>query len=318
MRVLRSGAGLVLGAAILGSAAPAAAQPDSLGSRPFFGTYDGPRRLEFSATVGHTFSTSWSDLVAFQVLDPNGGVHRQVLLRDISAGPEVGFDGAITYWRGRHGFRVHGGYTKSCLTTAARCNGDDTPPPANGAALAVAEVPMDVWRYGVQGIVGLRNWADSRNFRPYIIIGGGGVTYDPRDDVLPFFPGTFETLVPPGTPPGTVVIRDGASAFLISTPELNREHLLSGTLGIGVDLRAPVGLGGAAIRIELVDQFARSPFDVRVARLDDAGRWSRGIDEVTFRGGVVHNLRLSAGVAIELPLRGPTTEYDPWEEWRSR
>lgn len=172
---------------------------------------------------------------------------------------------------------------------------------------------MDVWRYGVEGIVGLRNWAESRLWRPYLLIGLGGVAYDPDAEFLPIFPGTFETVVPSAGAPGTVVITNGNDTFLLATDELGFENVLGLTLGIGMDLRVPVGIGGFSLRLELADQMTRSPFSVRVARLgDDRRRFSGdGRDEVVFRSDVIHNLRVTAGLALEFGLRGPRSEHDP-------
>jgi hypothetical protein len=292
-----------------------AAQTDTTRFDRLWGAeYDGPRRLELSASAGYALSTDWSDLVALHVTGAGGGIHRQVLLRSVAVAPGAGGAAAVTYWKGRHGFRVTAGYTRSCLTTASRCVDGDAAPPAEGAALTVAEVPMDIWRYGVEGIVGLRNWADSRFWRPYAVLGFGGVAYDPEAGALPIFPGTFETVVPPpdgGS--GTVIITNGTDTFLLATDELGFENVLGLTLGIGMDLRVPVGIGGLAVRLELADQMTRSPFSVRVTRLGDDRRafYGDGRDDIVFRSGVIHNLRATAGVALEFGLRGPREEYDP-------
>jgi hypothetical protein len=296
--------------------APLEAQADTTRfDRLWQGDYDGPRRLELSVAGGYALSTDWSDMVALQLFDVRGGIHRQVLLRNMAVAPGAGGTAAVTYWRGRHAFRVHAGYSRSCLTTAARCVDGQTAPPANGAALAVAEVPMDVWRYGVDGLVGLRNWAGSRFWRPYLVIGAGGVTYDPDGDALPFVPGTFETLVPPpDLPAGTVVISNGTTTLLVATGELGLEHVFGVTVGAGMDFRIPVGIGGLGVRLELVDQITNSPFHVTVTRLGgDGGRFDVAGDETTFRAGAVHNLRLTAGITVELGLPGPRAERDPWQ-----
>ncbi|MGH7446106.1 MAG: hypothetical protein ACREK1_01130 [Longimicrobiales bacterium] len=295
-------------------AGPAAAQTDTTRfDRLWGGEYDGPRRLELSASAGYAASTDWSDLVALHVTDARGGIHRQVLLRSVAVAPGAGGAASVTYWKGRHGFRVTAGYTQSCLTTAPRCVDGDPAPPEQNAALTVAEVPMDVWRYGVEGIVGLRNWADSRLWRPYAVLGLGGVAYDPEAGALPIFPGTFETVVPaPDGGSGTVVITNGTDTFLLATDELGLENVLGLTLGIGMDLRVPVGIGGLSLRLELADQMTRSPFSVRVTRLgDDRRRFDRDGGEAVFRSEVIHNLRASAGVALEFGLRGPREEFDP-------
>jgi hypothetical protein len=276
--------------------------------------YDGPRRFELSVSGGYALSSDWSDRVALQVFDPQGAVHQQVLLRNMSIAPGAGVAGAVTYWRGRHGFRVSGGYSRSCLTTASRCVNGDTPPPAGDAALAIAEVPMDVYRYGVEGVVGLRDWESSRVFRPYLVVGAGGVLYDPDSDALPFVPGSFQTITPAPGAPNSVIISDGHRLLLVSTNELGLEHVFGATLGIGMDVRVPVGIGGLGLRVELADQITSSPFSVRVARLDASGRRFAGRDgdDVVFRKDGVHNLRVTAGLTLELGLPGPRTERNPW------
>lgn len=293
---------------------PASAQTDTTRFDRLWGReYDGPRRLEVSASVGYALSTDWSDMVALHVTDVQGGVHRQVLLRSVSVAPGAGGSAAVTYWRGRHGFRVLAGFSRSCLTTAPRCVDGDPAPAPGEAALTVAEVDMDIWRYGVEGIVGLRNWAESRVWRPYAILGLGGVAYDPDSDALPIFPGTFETVVPPpDAPPGSVVVTNGTDTFLLATDELGLENVLGLTVGIGMDLRVPIGIGGFSLRLEIADQMTRSPFSVRVTRLGDDGFFhGHGRQDAVFRPELIHNLRASAGISLEFGLRGPREEYDP-------
>ena len=302
-------------------AQPVSAQRDSTRfDRLWLADYDGPRRLEVGVSAGYALSTDWTDLVALHVFDTRGGIHRQVLLRNVAVAPGAGGAVAVTYWRGRHAFRATVGYSRSCLTTSSRCVNGSGLPPEDGAALGVAEVDMDVYRYGVEGIVGLRNWRESQFWRPYLIVGAGGVAYDPDENALPLFPGTFETLVQPSSAPGTVVVTNGATTLLVATDELGLENVFGLTLGVGMDFRVPLGLGGVALRLEAADQITSSPFSVTVSRLDDDDRdfFDRSDQPTIFRAGAIHNLRLTAGVAIELPLRGPRTETDPWDRDRRR
>ena len=71
---------------------PLAAQNDTTRFDRWLGVteYDGPRRLELSATAGYALSTEWSDLVTLQVADAQGGLHRQVLLRSVAVAPGAG------------------------------------------------------------------------------------------------------------------------------------------------------------------------------------------------------------------------------------
>jgi hypothetical protein len=86
-----------------------------------------------------------------------------------------------------------------------------------------------------------------------------------------------------------------------------------------MDLRIPIGIGGAGLRVELTDQITSSPFAVRVTRLngDDFDWFDRigGPQEAVFRQAAIHNWRLTAGVTLELGLKGPRTEHDP-DPWR--
>lgn len=300
--------------AFVPAAQPAAAQADTTRfERLWQGDYDGPRRLELSVNGGYAWSTDWSNRVALQVFSPQGAVHQQVLLRNVSIAPGEGVGAAVTYWRGRHGFRVSAGYNQACLTTGSRCTNGDTPTPG-GATLAIAEVPMDVWRYGVEGMIGLRSWEGSRFFRPYLLVGAGGVTYDPDGDALPFIPGDFETIVQPGGTPNSVVVTRNETMLLVSTSELGLEHVFGATIGVGMDLRLPVGPGGLGLRFEFADHITSSPFSVRVARLDSQGRRYAGADgdDIVFRKDGIHNLRFTAGVTLELGLPGPAREHDPF------
>lgn len=301
--------------AFVPAAQPAAAQADTTRfERLWQGDYDGPRRLELSVNGGYAWSTDWSNRVALQVFSPQGAVHQQVLLRNVSIAPGEGVGAAVTYWRGRHGFRVSAGYNQACLTTGSRCSNSDVPPTAGGATLAIAEVPMDVWRYGVEGMIGLRSWEGSRFFRPYLLVGAGGVTYDPDGDALPFIPGDFETIVQPGGTPNSVVVTRNETMLLVSTSELGLEHVFGATIGVGMDLRLPVGPGGLGLRFEFADHITSSPFSVRVARLDSQGRRYAGADgdDIVFRKDGIHNLRFTAGVTLELGLPGPAREHDPF------
>jgi hypothetical protein len=78
----------------------------------------------------------------------------------------------------------------------------------------------------------------------------GGVAYDPGAGALPLFPGSFETVVaPPSDAPGTVIITNGTDTFLLATNELGLENVLGLTLGIAMDFRVPIGIGGLALRL---------------------------------------------------------------------
>jgi hypothetical protein len=168
----------------------------------------------------------------------------------------------------------------------------------------------------VEGLIGLRNFEGSRLFRPYLLVGAGGITYDPDSNALPFIPGSFETVIEPTDNANTVVVRRGETMLLVSTSELGLEHVFGATIGVGMDLRIPLGTGGLGVRLEFADHITSSPFSVRVARLDGNGR--RDGDDTVFRKDGIHNLRFTAGVSLELGLGGPMREHDPFAAVRGR
>ena len=120
----------------------------------------GPRRLDVSGSGGFVLSSDWSDLVLLGSVSGATGVLEQVLARDLMVEPGPVFDAVVTYWEGRYGFRVHGGYARSCLSTGRSC----------GPALTTGGESVDVrtYIYDVGGVVGLIEDASavaSRAFR---------------------------------------------------------------------------------------------------------------------------------------------------------
>lgn len=298
--LVRSLRPLVLVPALLLSATPAAAQ-----QRDLWTEYDGPRRLEFAVNGGLFLSSNWSNLVFLETIDRSGDVGRQVLLREFAVAPKLGGTGSITYWRGRYGFRVHAGFVRSCVTTGNRCEGSRLP---EQDELEVTEIDMDTWSYGVQGIVGLMEHTTGQWFRPYLIVGAGGVTYDLEHPLSTVLPGPFTSTGPVRVGGGgTTVLLNDPATYLIAVDEVSLETRFALNLGIGTDFRIPVGPGGLGLRLELSDQISQSPVSLNVVRLDRGiGFHSRGFDEVAFNGRTVHNWRLSAGLMFEFPLRGYT------------
>ncbi len=306
----------VLVPALLLSAAPGNAQ-----QRDWM-EYDGPRRLELAVTAGLFLSTDWSDLVLLESFNPDGSTQRQVLLREFAMAPDFGGSASVTYWRGRHGFRVHVGYVHSCATARGECIGTSLPLQSTIIGDTVAfpafprtEIEMNTWVYGVQGIVGLIEYSRDQWFRPYLILGAGGVTYDLDFPLSVVLPGPITSTGPTrlNTADETVFL-DDPTTFLIATDEVGLENMFGFNVGIGTDLRIPIGTGGFSIRLELSDHITGSPLDLRVARLDGGVfrldrdiLLDRGIDEIRFDGRSVHNWRLSAGIAIEFGLNGPTS-----------
>src|SRR5690606_40088356 len=95
---------------------------------------------------------------------------------------------------------------------------------------------------------------------------------------------------------------DGAP-FLVSVDEPGFGVMFTGVLGLGADVRIPVGDGSLGLRFELADHVTRSPLDVRLAGLVDDFHFSRrDVEDVRFDFGTVHNLRLNVGIDMVVPV----------------
>src|SRR5262249_30005432 len=137
-------------AMLLLSALPVGAQ-----DRDLFQEYDGPRRVELAFGGGLFLSSAWSDQVFIESFSGISVTNREQLLRGFSMAPAFGFTGSFTYWKGRYGFRVVGGYAHSCASTSSRC--DDVPiQTVDGTR--IVDVDMNQFTYGVQGIVGFMEY----------------------------------------------------------------------------------------------------------------------------------------------------------------
>jgi hypothetical protein len=285
------------------------ASPLEAQQRDLWTEYDGPRRLEFAVNGGVFLSSDWSDLLFIETFGGAGNPQRQVLLREFAMAPEFGGTASVTYWRGRYGFRVHAGFVRSCLTTGDGC--ESSPPASTG--LGDAAIDMDTYAYGVQGVVGLIEHTQGQWFRPYLIVGAGGVTNDLASPLTSILPGPFSNIGPARVSGGDrTFILDDPTTLMIQTDEVGLETRFALNLGVGTDFRIPVGPGGLGLRLELSDQISQSPIALRVARLDGGGIHESLIDEVEFNGRTVHNWRLSAGLVFEFGLRGyqpPPSEY---------
>jgi hypothetical protein len=85
------------------------------------------------------------------------------------------------------------------------------------------------------------------------------------------------------------------------------ESRFSVALGLGTDLRLPVGPGGLSLRLEVADYISQSPLGVRLSRLSTGSLLDRGngIDQIDLGVGAVHNLRGQIGLAIEFGVKRP-------------
>lgn len=284
-------------------AAPLSAQqPDP------FKPYDGPRRLELSVTAGYFWSSDWSNLVMFESIGAVGDEARRVLMPSLASAPGAGGQAAITYWKGRLGFRLAASYSESCVTAEPRCSSGRQAPTAGGSpGVAPTEISLKTYSYGVQGVVGMSEYSESQWFRPYFLVGFGGVTFDPSENVPTFLTGQLvrddgvETVLT-GAP--------GQYAFTIDQAGL--ESRFSVALGLGTDLRLPVGPGGLSVRLEVADYISQSPLGVRLTRLNSGSLLdsNENLDQVDLGVGAVHNLRGQVGLAIEFGVKRPEPKDD--------
>jgi hypothetical protein len=262
---------------IVASSTPARAQRLTLTEPPA-----GPPRVDLSGSGGLLLSSDWSDFVLLGSVSPSTGALEQVLVRDLVVDPGPVYDGTVTYWEGRYGFRAHFGFAKSCLAIGRSC----------GDIAAIADtgtVAVKSYGYDVGGAIGLLDYQAERWVWPYAFFGIGGITYDIDRTIGP--PLTFIERRP-ATPPSAVISRD-TDPLLISIDELGIETRLALNVGLGTDFRIPLGPAGVGVRLEVSDHVHDSPLDVRVNALD-AFR-----DDAELDFGLVHNLRAAVGVVLQ-------------------
>ena len=259
----------------------AAAQLDQFNIPP------GPRRVDVSGSGGFLLSTDWSDLVLLGSVSPVGGALEQLLVRDLVVDPGPVYDAAVTYWEGRYGFRAHGGFAKSCLAVGRRC-GD----------LRVGEgsssVDVDTWIYDIGGAIGLIDYRPNAWAWPYVFLGVGGITYNLDQGVGP--PLTF--IERQRTVDGrTVVVRDSSDQLLIAIDELGIETQFALHLGVGSDFRIPIGPASLGVRLEVSDHVHNSPLHIQIVNVE---RFAGAGADTRLDFGLVHNLRIAAGVVVQL------------------
>jgi hypothetical protein len=251
--------------------------------------YPGPKRLDVSVAGGLRMSTDWSDLVLLGAVSPASGALEQVLTRELVVRPGTVFDAVATYWEGRYGFRTHVGFAESCLTTGTTCAD------AAGRATAPGSVDLNAWTYDIGGSIGLVEYRQGTWVWPYVLVGVGGVTYDLERTVGP--PLTFVDRSPPRTPDGRLVVSgDAADQVLIAIDELNFETKFALNVGVGTDVRVPLGPASVGIRLEVSDHIHRSPLDVIVLPVD---RSRRGGGGTRLDPGYVHNFRVAGGLVLQ-------------------
>ena len=248
-------------------------------SQPWADPQDRPARVDVSASVGFLAPTDWSDLVLLGSISSTSGVLEQVLVRDLRVEPDRELDGSVTYWRGRYGFRVQGGFSSSSIRTSER-----------------AGVDVDTWLYNLGGAIGFLEYAPDRWVWPYGFVGIGGITYDLERRISPPLSMFIERRPP--TPGGRreVVIVEDPREFLLAIDELDTETVFALSFGVGTDFRIPLGPAGIGIRLELADHVATSPVGLRVGALRRSGTLAA---DTGVEFGAVHHFRASAGVVVQ-------------------
>jgi hypothetical protein len=251
---------------------------------PWLDPYDQPGRVDLGFSFGFVAPSDWSDLVLLGSLSSATGVVEQVLVRDLRVASDSQLDGAVTYWRGRYGFRAQAGFSKSSLTIGG--------PDLSAEAM---KIDMDTYSYDVRGVIGFLEYAPQRWVWPYGFLGFGGITYDLARAVPPSLL-TFIERPPVSGGADVIIVRDDNRNFLLAVDELENETVFALSFGIGTDIRIPVGGGGLGLRLELSDQMAQSPVGLRIGHARRS--YPLGYDTgVHF--GVVHHMRASAGVILQ-------------------
>lgn len=266
----------------------AAAQPLP---EPWADSDDRPPRVDFGVSLGLIAPTDWSDLVLLGSLSSTSGVFEQVLVRDLRVDPDKQIDAAVTYWRGRYGFRVQGGLSQSSLVIGGPIFGLQQP--AIGNAM---KIDLDTWSYDMRGVIGMLDHSPGQWVWPYGFIGFGGITYDLASTVSPPLL-TFIERAPRGTRVDDVVVFEDSRQFLLGVDELGTETVFAINFGVGTDFRIPLGPAGFGLRLEVSDQVAPSPVGLRIGEL----RRSRPLGGDTgVEFSLVHHFRAAAGIVVQI------------------
>lgn len=259
-------------------------------TQPWADPDDRPPRVDLSASFGLLAPTDWSDLVLLGSIS-TAGVLEQVLVRDLRVRPDKELGAAVTYWRGRYGFRVQGGFSSSSVTIGGPLPGATQSSPPTGDLLSV---DLDTWLYDIRGAVGFVEYSPRRWVWPYGFVGLGGITYDLARRVSP----PLLTFIERSRPrPDIVIIDDDSREFLLAVDELEVETVFAMNFGVGTDFRIPLGPGGIGVRLELSDHIAQSPVGLRIGDLRRSGTLA---SDTGVRFGLVHHLRAAAGLVVQV------------------
>jgi hypothetical protein len=217
------------------------------------------------------------------------GVLEQVLVRDLRVEPDAEFAGAVTYWRGRYGFRAQVGFSESSLLLGG--------PPFDAASRTngVNAIDIDTWSYDMRGAIGLVEYDPGKWVWPYAFFGFGGITYDLARTVDPPLL-TFIEHAPPRAAERLIAVDIGRD-FLLALDELGTETVFAFNFGVGTDLRIPLGPSGIGVRLELSDQITASPVTLRLNDLSCGGALAC---DTGFQFRAVHHLRVAAGLVLSI------------------
>ncbi len=255
---------------------------------------DGPARVDFSASAGGLLPTRWSDLVVIGSISSAFGVFEQVLTRDLRVEPNSDFSAAVTYWRGRYGFRTQGGFSRSSLRIGAAPLGANplSTSPGDGTSVGV-----DTYFYDVRGAIGFLDYKPTRWVWPYGFLGLGGITYKLKNSISP--PLTFIGSAPVRSDGSgdTIVVADRGRQFVLAVDELSTETVFAVNFGIGTDFRIPLGAAGVGLRVEVADQVSPSPLRVRIRDLSAVGAF---VPDSGVRFPLVHQLSATAGLVVRI------------------
>jgi hypothetical protein len=260
--------------------------------QPWSDARDRPPRVDVSPSVGLLAPTDWSDLVLLGSISSVTGLLEQVLVRDLRVKPDSVVGAAVTYWRGKHGFRVQAGLSRSSLAIG----GAPSPTqPVNNDELVAPRV--DTWFYDLRGAFGLTDYSPGRWAFPYAFVGLGGITYDLSRPVSP----PLLTFVEGGRELGgrgdIVIVEDNGRQFLLAVDELGLETVFAINFGVGTDFRIPLGPGAVGLRVEVSDNIARSPVGLRIRELSPLGGLA---SDSAVHFGRVHHFRVTAGLVVQI------------------
>lgn len=261
-------------------------------SQPWADPDDRPARVDVSASFGFLASTDWSDLVLLGSISSTAGVLEQVLVRDLRVKADHELGGAVTYWRGRYGFRVQGAFSSSSVSIGGPLFG------ADGPSGDLVSVDVDTWLYDVGGAIGFLEYTPQRWAWPYAFVGVGGVTYDLARRVSPPLLTFIERSRQRDDGRRDItIVRDDGREFLLAIDELEVETVFALTVGVGTDFRIPLGPAALGVRLEIADHISQSPVGLRIAELRRSGALATDTG-VGF--GYVHHLRAAAGIVIQV------------------